>query len=81
MLIYPRCGGIMIKHKEVILIHMMNRGLYMEGLEMTHIIDNIENLREQMNKMITDKADNMKLYEISTELDAWIVQYYKEKQQ
>ena len=48
---------------------------------MTHIIDNIEMLREQMNKMIADKTDNMKLYEISTELDTWIVQYYKEKQQ
>lgn len=46
---------------------------------MAHIIKNIEILQERLNKMISDKSDNMALYEISTELDAWIVKYYKER--
>lgn len=52
----------------------------MEGLAVTHIIKNIEMLQERLNKMITSNGDNMELYEISIELDNWIVQYYKEKQ-
>lgn len=48
------------------------------GIEMTHIMEQIKTLQERLNKMITDKADNMKLYELSTELDTWIVKYYKQ---
>ncbi len=46
---------------------------------MTHIMNNIEMLRERLNNMIESKTDTMKLYEISIELDTWITQYYKEQ--
>lgn len=47
---------------------------------MTHIMEKIEMLQERLNDMITNNSDNMKLYQISTELDTWIVKFYKEKQ-
>ena len=47
---------------------------------MTHIMDNIEMLRERMNQMIANETDNIELYEISTELDNWITEYYREIQ-
>jgi len=46
---------------------------------MIDIKDNIEQLQEKLNKMIHNKSDSTKLYEISTELDDWIVKYYKHK--
>ncbi len=47
---------------------------------MTHIMENIEMLRERMNQMIDNSTDNIELYKISTELDTWITQYYQETQ-
>lgn len=46
---------------------------------MAHIIENIEMLRERLNKMIIDNSDDAELYEISTELDFWITKYYQEQ--
>lgn len=48
---------------------------------MTHITDRIEVLQERLNKMIVKQDDdNNELYKLSTELDTWIVRFYKEKQ-
>lgn len=46
---------------------------------MTHTMDHIEKLRERLDSMIANKADNMELYEMSTELDTWITRYYTEQ--
>lgn len=48
---------------------------------MTNITNNIELLQERLNQMIANKDDNIKLYELSTELDTWIVEYYKQNKQ
>lgn len=47
---------------------------------MTHVTDRIELLQERLNKMIINQDDHNELYKISTELDTWIVKFYKEKQ-
>jgi len=46
---------------------------------MTHITSNIEVLQKKLNQMLIQDNDLMKVYSISTELDTWIVKYYKQQ--
>lgn len=46
---------------------------------MTQIISKIEQLREQLNRMVSEASDHVELYELSTELDIWITRYYKQQ--
>ena len=46
---------------------------------MTQIISNIEVLRDKLNQMMFKETDPRKIYTLSTELDYWIVKYYKQK--
>lgn len=46
---------------------------------MTQITSNIEILREKLNEMMFTEKDSNKIYNVSMELDQWIVKYYKQK--
>lgn len=45
----------------------------------THISDNIEVLRKKLNQIVLKESDPKEIYTLSTELDIWIVRYYKQQ--
>jgi len=46
---------------------------------MNSITSNIEELQTKLNQMLIQEHDLTKAYTISTELDTWIVKYYKQQ--
>lgn len=42
-------------------------------------MENIRLLREKLDKLVGSNSNIVDIYKISRELDAWIVEYYKEK--
>lgn len=45
----------------------------------THISDNIEALRKKLNQIVLKQSNPKEVYTLSTELDTWIVRYYKQQ--
>ena len=45
----------------------------------THISDNIEALRKKLNQIVLTERNPKEIYTLSTELDVWIVRYYKQQ--
>lgn len=44
------------------------------------LMEKIESLKEKLDELVLNKASYEEIYEVSVELDKYIVQYYKDMQ-